>query len=201
MVKKALILFSGGIDSSVLLWWAKAKKWNCSTLSFLFSGRRKNEIKAASELRKKAGCKHHLDIMLSFLEPPKASRSCYIPQRNLMYYGMAASFAEKIEADFILGGHIGHDGKVFTDATKKYFNQIEKLIQSSSKNKKLKLVFPFIDWDKKDIMHLGLKLKLPFNLTWSCSNNGNVHCWKCNSCKERLQGFTDAGISDPLFTN
>jgi 7-cyano-7-deazaguanine synthase len=196
MKKKALVLLSGGIDSAVLLWWVKNKQWDCATLSFYFPGRRKGEIKAVQNLRKSAHCKENFDVSLPFVDPPKADQSCYIPQRNLMYYGTAASLADKIQADFILGGHIQHDGKVFRDATPAYFKQLERLIQFT--HKRIRLLFPFLTFHKKDVLLLGWKLKMPFEKTWSCARDGSMHCWDCNSCKERLQGFEDTGLNDPL---
>lgn len=193
-MKKGLVLLSGGIDSAVLLWWVKREQWDSATLTFHFPGRRKNEIRAVQNLRKLSGCKQNFDLSLPFVDPPKANQSCYIPQRNLMYYGIAASLAEKIQADFILGGHIRHDGQVFRDATPSYFKRLESLIQS-----RVRLLFPFITFNKKDMMLLGSKLKVPFEKTWSCSNDGRRHCWECNSCRERLQGFEDAGLKDPLL--
>ncbi|OGR56748.1 MAG: hypothetical protein A3I11_03560 [Elusimicrobia bacterium RIFCSPLOWO2_02_FULL_39_32] len=198
--KKALVVLSGGIDSSVVLWWARSRGWNLATLSFYFKGRRKKEIEATQKLRKLIGCKENFDLNLSFLDSPKSEESCYIPKRNLMYYGIAASLAEKIQAKCILGGHCKHDGKVFFDARENYFQSLNHLIQSGSKNKRgPSLLFPLIRSSKDEIIKLGEKLKVPFQVTWSCSLDGAAHCWNCKSCKEREDGFKLAGVKDPLY--
>ena len=196
--KKALILLSGGIDSGVLLWWAKSRGWKAATLGLKFPGRRKMELAASRKLARMSLCKENFEVEIPFIDPPKASLGCYIPKRNLMYYGLAASLAEKIRAEIVLGGHIRHDGMVFRDARPNYLKAIERLANAESKIKKIRFLFPFIRMEKKDIIRLGKKLRVPFHLTWSCSRDGKKHCWKCNSCKERLGGFRDAGVPDPL---
>jgi len=190
---KALVLLSGGLDSSVLLWWLKKRGWKLSTLSVFFPGRRRMEIKASKRLAKLANCKENHEITIPFVPPPKAERGCYIPKRNLMYYGIAASLAEAIGAKVIAGGHIKHDGAVFRDAKRSYLMKISKLAG-------IHFVFPFIGKGKKDIIKVGEKLKVPFYACWSCSKDSKKHCWKCKSCKERILGFLKAGVKDPLCT-
>ncbi len=198
MKKRALVLLSGGIDSAVLLWWVRKQRWEYSTLSFHFPGRRKGEIRATGRLRKLSGCRQNFDVTLPFVDPPQADRSCYIPQRNLMYYGIAASMAEKIGADRILGGHIRHDGQVFQDATRRYFKRLEGVVQMGKNSRSVRLLFPLIELSKQEIVRLGATLRLPFELTWSCSRDGKRHCRRCGSCRERREGFERAGLKDPL---
>ncbi len=199
-VKKSLVLFSGGIDSGVLLWWAKKRGYKLATLSFQFPGRRRGEIKAVSRLRELSGAAENFDLFLPFVDPPKSEESCYIPQRNLMYYGIAASLAEKIGATLILGGHIRHDGAVFKDAAPAFFAKLQKLIQPArNRDLKIALRFPFIGLDKRDIIKTGVKLRVPFAATWSCSKDVSTPCGKCGSCKERSSGFAAAKIEDPFF--
>lgn len=198
--KKCLVLLSGGVDSAVVLWWAKKRGWKLATLSFLFSGRRKKEIASAKKLRVLAGCRENVEVSLPFITSPKSELSCHIPKRNLMFYGIGASLAEKIKADFILGGHTRADGKVFPDARKSYLSQLNRLVQLEQKAKRsVRLLFPFIQSSKKDIIETGSSLNVPFHFTWSCSVDGGKHCWKCNSCKERISGFLAAKVDDPLF--
>ena len=197
------MLLSGGIDSAVLLWWVRRHRWDYSTLSFHFPGRRKGEIRATGRLRQLSGCRgrQNLDVTLPFVAPPQSSRANYIPQRNLMYYGIAASMAEQIGADRILGGHIRHDGQVFQDATKSYFKRLERLIQMGQHSRSVRLLFPLMNFSKQAVIRLGWKLRLPFEATWSCSRDGRRHCWDCGSCRERQEGFARAGLKDPLHAD
>lgn len=194
MPAKALVLLSGGLDSGVLLWQLRAQDYKLATLSVLFPGRRKMELRAARKLAALAGSRENFGVFLPFVRPPKAEEGCFIPQRNLMYYGMAASLAETIGAGRIFGGHIRHDGQIFTDARKPYLMKISRLAG-------IPFSFPFIGKDKKDIIKIGNRLGVPFEHAWSCSRDGKKHCWKCNSCRERMTGFREAGVEDPLKRN
>lgn len=197
--KKALVLLSGGLDSAVLLWWAKKRGYSPATLTFQYPGRRSGEMKAIRALRRKSGSREHFDVPLPFLESPDPAKSNYIPHRNLVYYGIAASLARRIGAEAILGGHIRHDGAVFPDARPVYFKRVEKLLRDGRTRKSLKLRFPFIRSGKKRVIQKGVELGVPFAATWSCSREGSLHCWSCGSCRERLEGFERARVKDPLY--
>jgi len=188
---KVLLLFSGGLDSGVLLWRLKSEGATVSTLSLFFPGRRKMEIHSAKKLAALAGLKDNHKVFLPFVPPPKAEKGCYIPKRNLMVYGIAASLAETIGAKKIFGGHIRHDGEVFEDAKKSYLMKISALAG-------IPFAFPFIGLGKKDIIKIGFQIGVPFEHCWSCSRDGKKHCWDCKSCQEREMGFREAGIEDPL---
>ena len=128
------------------------------------------------------------------VEPPKAEAGCYIPKRNLMFYGLAASLADKIGANYILGGHIRRDGDVFKDARLSYLRKVERL--ANVQGKPVRFLFPFIALAKKDIIKLGAQLNFPFAAAWSCSRDGSKPCWRCHSCKERMTGFAEAGFKN-----
>lgn len=200
--KKALVLISGGIDSAVSLWWSKQNNWKLSTLSFLFPGRRAQELRSARKLRALASCKENYEVNLPFVRSPRSDSACHIPRRNLMFYGIAACIAEKAGADFVVGGHIRHDGKVFPDASKEYLDRMDSLVRAEQKfQRPVRLLFPFIQRSKAEIIAAGALLKVPFKQTWSCSLHRKKHCWKCNSCRERMSGFKAAGVTDPLCTD
>lgn len=160
------------------------------------------------------GCRENYKFFLSFVSAPRASQSCYIPKRNFIFYSIACSLAEKIKADFVVGAHHSMDGNVFPDAKEKYLRQLNALLQVhpvkscyagiSQKEKlfhRVKLLFPFIRMTKEEVLKIGEQLHVPFEYTWSCSKNGKKHCWRCNSCKERREGFKKARVRDPLYGN
>lgn len=198
--RKSLVLLSGGIDSVVALWWAKSKGWEPATITFLFPGRRKKELQAARKCGRLSGGVQNVEVFIPFVDPPKVERSCYIPKRNFMFYAVAASLAEKIKADFIIGGHIEHDGKIFPDAKKNYLDQLGRLVRIKGRQgEQSRLLFPFIGFEKKKIVTIGTALGVPFQHTWSCSHDIEKHCWRCYSCRERKEGFQSANVRDPLF--
>ena len=149
------------------------------------------EIRAARKLARLAGSRENHEVFLPFVPKPLADKGCYIPKRNLMYYGIAASLADTLGAKKIFGGHIRHDGQVFGDAKRSYLMKISKLAG-------IPFSFPFIGLGKKDIIRVGSKLGVPFQHCWSCSRDGKKHCWNCKSCREREMGFREAGVKDPL---
>ncbi len=194
------MLLSGGLDSAVVLWWAKERGWPLATLHFVFPGRRKREMEAAHRLESLAQVTESYKVDLPFVQPPAAQQACYIPSRNLMFYGVAASLAQTIGARYILGGHYSHDAEVFPDARPNYFDSIERLIQTGQKSTHpVRFIFPFLKSSKEDIIRTSVELKVPVTETWSCSHDGKWQCGECNSCRERREGYVRAGIPDPFL--
>jgi 7-cyano-7-deazaguanine synthase len=122
----------------------------------------------------------------------------YIPLRNLLFYSLAAYHAEILGARYIVGGHTRSDCESFPDAGKAFWeqlNQILKITIWSYTQVQTEVVLPLIDMDKVDVVRLGLKLGVPFELTWSCYHDADRPCGTCESCIERAQAFTAAGLS------
>jgi 7-cyano-7-deazaguanine synthase len=198
MSTKALVLVSGGIDSAVTLWWAKSRGWRTTALTFMYPGRQTQEIHSCRRLCKAAGVQEIHEFSIPFIDRPKLSQNCYIPQKNLMYYGIASSLAIKIQADYICGGHVRHDSSLFADAQEGYLSALGKLLLRDRAGRRVKFRFPLIHKDKRSVIKLGRSLGVPFQLTWSCLRNGRSHCWRCESCAERIEGFEGALVIDPL---
>ena len=199
--KKGLVLLSGGIDSTVTLWWVLKKGWQLSTLTFLYPGRKKRELWAMDKLCSKIKNKENFKVTLPFIDFPRPEQEGYIPQKNLIYYGVAASLAEKIGAHFVLGGHHKRDGQLFPDAEKKYLLELNRLIGSGTRSyRAVELKFPFLKYSKEKIIQLGAQYGVPYEYTWSCSHDKAKHCWECISCLERKNGFQKARILDPLLS-
>lgn len=197
---KGLVLLSGGIDSAVTSGWVLNQGWKLSTLTFLYPGRKKRELGAIRKLCSVLKSRENYEINLPFIRFPNPKEEGYIPQKNLIYYGAAASVAERIGAQFILGGHHKKDGQLFPDAEKKYLLSLNHLIQMGSRsNHAVELKFPFLKLSKDKIIHLGVQYGIPFQYTWSCSHDHSKHCWQCVSCLERKDGFENAKIKDPLY--
>lgn len=195
-MEKCVVLLSGGIDSAVTLWWARAQGWRPATLSFLFPRRKKRELECVRKLRRALpGRGEDYDVPLAFLEPPDQSKNGFIPQRNLMYYSIAAAIAQQAGATRILGGHIRPDHSLFPDATPAYFRALQKLVGNGGS--RVRLVFPLHRLEKPAIIRLGARLGVPFAATWSCSYDRARPCGRCYSCRERSDGFARAGLADP----
>jgi len=132
----------------------------------------------------------------------KSIPNTYVPSRNIIFLSYAASYAEVIGADKIFIGANQIDYSGYPDCRGSFLSAFETAINKGTKRgvngKKIKIASPLLRKNKRDIIHMGHKLGVPFEHTWSCYKGGAVLCGKCDSCIIREKGFNAAGIKDPL---
>jgi 7-cyano-7-deazaguanine synthase len=214
MDAKALVMLSGGLDSATCLYWAKEKFSKVSAITFNYFGRLENEKRAAALLAQRAGVKELIEIDLPFVKEASdfnghfskpdsdALWSSYVPARNMIFYSIAAHYAEYLGIKRIIGGHNLHDVKFFKDASKGYIEKINSLFQEGClmcDGQPYRIVLPLAEMSRKEIVQLAIKLELPVELTWSCHKEGDMHCGQCYACKQRLEAFGSLGLQDPVF--
>jgi 7-cyano-7-deazaguanine synthase len=213
-MEEAIVLLSGGIDSAVALWWAKRQGWDVQPLAFDYFGRPGHERTAIEGLAKAARARPIRSVDLSFLKEVddlrpsgfanprlKDSPEGYIPARNLIFYGLAAYFAELDGARYLIGGHNGADPESFPDANPKFFdflNDVFRLSLWSYASSPVQVLAPLGGKSKEEVLRMGLKLRVPFELTWSCYWDREIHCGTCVSCEERKEAFAAIGTKDPV---
>ena len=209
----ALVMLSGGLDSATCLYWAKEKFSRVYAITFDYYDRIENERKATIALSRKANASKLLKVSIPFIKessdfyggrhgPRKRDSrwSSYIPARNIIFYSIAAHFAEFLDIKWIIGGHNRDDGLFFKDATASYLKQMNSLFNKGClycRNRPYKLLTPLANLDRIEIINLALKLKVPLALTWSCHRRGEEHCRQCYACLSRIKAFRNLGISDP----
>jgi 7-cyano-7-deazaguanine synthase len=214
--KKALVMLSGGIDSSTCLYWAKKKFPDVLAITFNYHGRIENEKKATAELARRAAVRSLLEVNVPFIKEYsdfyKSSifeddwdrrLSSYIPARNMIFYSICAHYAEFLDIKWIVGGHNSHDAEFFRDATKGYIKKINSLLREGgliSSNEPPVILLPLADMNRQKIISLALEIEVQLELTWSCHNEGERHCRQCYSCSQRLEAFSCLGIKDPVFS-
>jgi 7-cyano-7-deazaguanine synthase len=213
--KKALVMLSGGIDSSTCLYWAKKKFSDVLAITFNYHGRIENEKKATAQLARSAAIKNLLEINVPFIKEYSdfcrglfmddcdRRLSSYIPARNMIFYSICAHYAEFLNIKWIIGGHNSHDAEFFRDATKGYIKKINSLLRQGrlvSGNEPPVILLPLANMDRQKIIRLALEIDVPLELTWSCHNEGKTHCRQCYSCSQRLEAFSCLGIKDPVFS-
>jgi 7-cyano-7-deazaguanine synthase len=211
---RAIVLLSGGVDSAVTLWWAKAQGWDVQPLSFDYFNRPRREHTAVDALVARAGVRPIRYVDLPFLKEVddlrpagfanpilKDSPEGYIPARNLIFYGLAAYYAELEGTRYIVGGHNGIDPESFPDASPKFFNFLNSVYHLSLwsyPKSPLQVLVPLSGKTKEDVVRMGLKDNVPFDVTWSCYWDRDLHCGTCVSCVERKAAFAAVGVPDPV---
>jgi len=214
--KKAVILLSGGIDSTTTLYFAKNKNYKCHCLIFDYSQRHRREIESAKRIAKRAKCPYRLikfslpwrgssllDRRLDI--PQKRSQeipSTYVPARNTIFLSFALSYAESIGAEVIFIGANSLDYSGYPDCRPEFYQAFSKVISVGTKagveKREIKIKTPLIKKTKAEIIKMGLQLRVPFELTWSCYKGGKLPCGECDSCYFRAKGFREVGIEDSL---
>ncbi len=221
-MKKAIVLLSGGLDSTVTAYYAINKGFIIKALTINYGQLHDVEISKATATADILNIEH---IILPVSLPWKGSAlldksiplpknrniksenkipSTYVPARNTIFLSIALSWAEVVEADAIFIGANQVDYSGYPDCRKEYFQCLQDAFVLGTKKgvegKPVQINTPLLELDKKDIILLGSKLNVPFENTWSCYNGGNVPCCSCDSCLIRKKGFREANISDPLLS-
>ncbi|MCX5726413.1 MAG: 7-cyano-7-deazaguanine synthase QueC [Candidatus Saganbacteria bacterium] len=201
---KAVILLSGGIDSTTTLYLAKKQGYNCYALIFDYGQRHKREIRSAVAVAKRAKVPYQIikirlpwkgsSLLDKALKVPvrrkfKGIPSTYVPARNTIFLSFALSYAEAIGAKAIFIGANAIDFSGYPDCRPAFYKAFRKVVGEGTKAKNRKTLTPLINMTKAQIIKLGLKLGAPLYLTWSCYKGGRKPCGVCDSCKIRQKGF------------
>ncbi|OGS49401.1 MAG: hypothetical protein A3K68_02650 [Euryarchaeota archaeon RBG_16_68_13] len=212
--ERAIVLLSGGVDSAVALWWAKARGWDIEPLTFEYFGRPGREHAAIDALVSRAGVRPAVHVDLPFLKEVDDLKKegfsnrvlldapeGYIPARNLIFYSLAAYRAELEGVRYLVGGHNGIDPEAFPDASPGFFLALNDLFRKalwSAARTPVETVVPLAGKPKGEVVRTGLAMGVPFESTWSCYWDRPVHCGTCRSCRERKEAFAAAGAPDPV---
>ena len=219
---RALVLFSGGVDSTTCLAMAidKYGKDNVVALSISYGQKHTKEIEASDKIAEYYGVEHiYLDLKKIFeysdcsllahsdKEIPKEAYakqlektdgmpvSTYVPFRNGLFLSSAASIALSRKCDVIYYGAHADDaaGNAYPDCSESFNKAMGDAIYIGSGNQ-LKIEAPFVKMSKADVVAIGLKLKVPYELTWSCYEGGDKPCGVCGTCIDRKAAFAANGI-------
>ncbi len=203
---KAIVLLSGGLDSTTTLYYALDKGYKCHALIFDYGQRHRKEVRSAVALAKREKIEYRvLKIKLpwkgsSLLDKKKkvpnrktlkGIPSTYVPARNTIFLSFALSYAEAIGAGAIFIGANAIDFSGYPDCRPSFYKAFQKVIKKGTKKQKIKVLTPLINKTKAQIIKLAMRLKVPLDLTWSCYAGGTKPCGVCDSCKLRAKGFAD----------
>jgi len=210
----ALVLLSGGIDSAVCLWWVQTQGWTPLALTVDYHARPLAELRAIRALLTAAKVSELITVPLPFLKDvddlkreglrnPLLSKAPdpYIPARNLIFYAVAAYYAETLGTPLIVGGHNGVDPETFPDSSPDFFTHVNSLYRLglwSYPRGGMTIKLPLAGKPKEEVVKMGLDLGVPLGKTWSCYFDGERHCGRCPSCLERGEAFRRVGAPDPV---
>jgi 7-cyano-7-deazaguanine synthase len=224
MDKRAVVLLSGGMDSSTAMAVARSNGNEVYALSFDYGQRHRNELSCARKIAIFFKAKEHkvLKIELGKLggsaltddaiavpdadggwSGGKPIPATYVPARNLVLLSMAAAYAETVGAKSIFIGANAIDYSGYPDCRPEFLRAFEEAARLGTKcgfsGKPLRIEAPLLRLSKEQIVRLGASLLVPFGMTWSCYRGGKRPCGKCDSCRLRAKGFEAAGMADPLL--
>lgn len=219
----ALVLLSGGMDSSTLLFFVRQrlKAPLVDTVTFAYGQRHRREIEAAARQARAAGVRDHRVIDLGFLGAITAPVSAltgtavampdllaldaaerrqpatYVPHRNLVLLALAAACAEARGISDIYYGAQSQDSYGYWDCSPEFLERLNSLL-ALNRRRAVRAHAPFVGLRKVDELRLGLELGVDYAHTWTCYEGRAKPCAVCPACRERQAAFDEAGIPDPL---
>lgn len=223
--QKAVVLFSGGVDSTTCLALAIERfgKDNVVSLSIQYGQKHSKELEAAASILAYYGIEGKtMDVTKLFAFSncslltqsteaiPQGSYkeqqetegegtvSTYVPFRNGLFLSAAASLALSLDCGYIYYGAHSDDaaGNAYPDCTEQFYKSMGDAIFEGS-GKECSLEAPFINHNKADVVKEGLRLGVPYHLTWSCYEGGDKPCGHCGTCIDRAEAFRANGVEDP----
>ncbi|MBT3528575.1 MAG: 7-cyano-7-deazaguanine synthase QueC [Porticoccaceae bacterium] len=219
MSDKAVVLVSGGLDSSTVLALALQQGYRCYTLSFDYGQRHRSELEAAKRVSELMKVEEHKIVRLDLgtiggsaltdttIDVPEQETAgipvTYVPARNTVFLSIALGWAEVLEADTIFLGVNAVDYSGYPDCRPEYISSFEAMANLATRagveGNELSIQAPLMDMTKGEIISAGTSLGVDYSQTVSCyqASIDGLACGKCDSCRLRIEGFNQAGISDP----
>lgn len=217
--KPAVILVSGGLDSTTVLAMALSQGYSCYSLSFDYGQRHHGELLAAERVSSALGDVEHKVVKLnldtiggsaltdmSIAVPEEETQGIpvtYVPARNTVFLSIALGWAEVLGAHDIFIGVNAVDYSGYPDCRPEYIAAFESMANLATKagveGQKIAIHTPLMNLGKGEIIRAGMALGVDYALTVSCYQvtEEGLACGKCDSCRLRRQGFVDAGLADP----
>lgn len=217
---KTILIYSGGLDSTTLLYSLKAQGRDLKALSINYGQRHSRELDFAAKVCKQLGVEHRTadlsaikpllggssqtDLRVDVPEGHYAAENMkltVVPNRNMLMLSVAAAWAISEKADTIAYAAHAGDHAIYPDCRPEFVDALNGALALADWHS-VSIERPFINITKGGIVKLGATLNVPFADTWSCYKGGDIHCARCGTCCERILAFKEAGVLDPtIYSN
>ncbi len=219
MTEKCVLVISGGLDSTTLLYDLVLSENEIYAISFNYHQKHLKELSCAKASCEKLNIPHKIVDISAISELLQGSsltssdigtphgrydeasmKKTVVPNRNMIMISLATAYAISIKADKVYyGAHTG-DVSIYPDCRLEFVDKLNEAIKICDWHK-VELVAPYLHFDKGDIVKLGTVLGVDYSMTTSCYEGGEFPCMLCGSCNERIAAFKKAGRKDPLVVN
>jgi len=215
MSKKAVVVYSGGMDSFTLLHKVRQQGFEVFALSFNYGQRHAVELTVAANVCKDLGINHRVvDIssinsliggssLTSDIDVPEghyeeeSMKATVVPNRNMILLSLAVGYAVSIESTKVFYGAHSGDHAIYPDCRPEFVNRMNDVCKIAN-YEQVEIVTPYLDQSKIGILEEGLAMNLDYAKTWTCYNGREKSCGKCGACQERLEAFEKNNETDPL---
>lgn len=222
--RSAIVLLSGGLDSTTCAWLARRDGYRVHALSFDYGQRLAREVRSAEAVARAVDAVEHVVMrfnlgawggssLTSDMPVPQHADvsgigstipSTYVPARNMLFLAFATSFAEARGAEAIYIGVNALDYSGYPDCRPDFIAAFTRVIELGTAvgdgGRAPRILAPLMHLSKAEIVKLGVEIGVDHSLTWSCYLGGEQPCGHCDSCLLRAQGFSQAGVADPTAT-
>ena len=217
-MKKAVVILSGGMDSTTALFIAKKERYEIVPLHFNYGQRtEKKELESFNKICDYLNLQNRYIIDIPFFKQIGTSALVdenievptdgikpgipvtYVPFRNGIFLSIATAIAEKEKANAIYIGVVEEDSSGYPDCKEEFIKNMQNAINAGTKPEtNIDIKTPLVHLKKEDIVKKAIEVGVPLELTWSCYKNEDEACGACDSCRLRLKGFKKAGVKDPI---
>lgn len=224
-MKKAVVLLSGGLDSTTCAYLARAQGYEVYALSFDYGQRLVRELDSARAVAKAVGAAEHIVMKFDLtrwggsaltqadLEVPTGREVAemeesipvtYVPGRNILFLSFGTSYAEAKGAEAIFIGVNALDYSGYPDCRPAFIQAYQEAVRLGTKagveGHPIRIETPLLHWSKAEIIRHGLEVGTDYSLTWSCYQGGEMPCGTCDSCLLRAKGFAEASVADAALS-